>query len=131
MMFGTKSEKIAREVEQLELKLEELETGETSRPPAAAPTSSTPRKNYLFAGSDAGGQRAAAIYSLLGSAKLNDIDPELYLRHVLERIADHPVKGWGTLIHDVLRHAGSRSPLQECEKRAGAPIQAMRLSWHS
>jgi hypothetical protein len=49
------------------------------------------RKNYLFAGSDAGGERAAAIYSLLGSAKLNGVDPELYLRHVLERIADHPV----------------------------------------
>jgi transposase len=49
------------------------------------------RKNYLFAGSDAGGQRAAAIYSLLGSAKLNRLDPELYLRYVLERIADHPV----------------------------------------
>jgi transposase len=49
------------------------------------------RKNYLFAGSDAGGERAAAIYSLLGSAKLNHLDPELYLRHVLERIADHPV----------------------------------------
>ena len=41
MMFGTKSEKIAREVEQLELKLEELETGEAARPPAAAPTGST------------------------------------------------------------------------------------------
>src|SRR6476620_10827849 len=38
------------------------------------------RKNYLFAGSDAGGQRAAAIYSLIGSAKLNGIDPEGYLR---------------------------------------------------
>jgi hypothetical protein len=37
------------------------------------------RKNYLFAGSDAGGERAAAIYSLLGSAKLNDLDPELYI----------------------------------------------------
>ena len=46
---------------------------------------------YLFAGSDAGGERAAAIYSLLGTAKLNGLDPELYLRHVLERIADHPV----------------------------------------
>src|SRR6202167_3115964 len=44
MMFGTNSEKIAREVEQLELKLEELETGEAARPPAAAPTSSTPRR---------------------------------------------------------------------------------------
>jgi hypothetical protein len=49
------------------------------------------RKNYLFAGSDQGGERAAAIYSLLGTAKLNGLDPELYLRHVLERIADHPI----------------------------------------
>ncbi len=49
------------------------------------------RKNFLFAGSDAGGERAAAIYSLLGSAKLNGLDSELYLHHVLERIADHHV----------------------------------------
>jgi len=49
------------------------------------------RKNLLFAGSDAGGERAAAIYSLLGSAKLNGLDPEIYLQHVLERIADHPI----------------------------------------
>ena len=41
------------------------------------------RKNYLFCGSDAGGERAAAIYSLLGSAKLNGLDPEIYLQHVL------------------------------------------------
>jgi transposase len=49
------------------------------------------RKNYLFAGSDAGGERAAAIYSLLGSAKLNGIDPEAYVAMVLRRIADHPI----------------------------------------
>jgi transposase len=49
------------------------------------------RKNYLFAGSDAGGERAAAIYSLLGSAKLNGIDPEAYMTAVLRRIADHPI----------------------------------------
>jgi transposase len=49
------------------------------------------RKNYLFAGSDAGGERAAALYSLIGSAKLNGVDPEAYLRHVLTRIADHPI----------------------------------------
>lgn len=49
------------------------------------------RKNYLFAGSDAGGDRAAAIYSLVGTAKLNGLDPERYLREVLTRIADHPV----------------------------------------
>jgi hypothetical protein len=48
------------------------------------------RKNYLFAGSDRGGERAAAIYSLLGSAKLNGLDPEAYLSNLLARIADHP-----------------------------------------
>jgi hypothetical protein len=49
------------------------------------------RKNFLFAGSDGGGESAAAIYSLIGSAKLNGIDPESYLRNVLSRIAEHPV----------------------------------------
>ena len=49
------------------------------------------RKNYLFAGSDAGGERAAVIYSLIGTAKLNGLDPESYLRDVLSRIADHPI----------------------------------------
>jgi transposase len=50
------------------------------------------RKNFLFAGSDDGGERAAAIYTLTGSAKLNGLDPELYLRQVLERIAEHPIQ---------------------------------------
>ena len=50
------------------------------------------RKNYLFAGSDAGGERAAILYSLIGSAKLNGLDPERYLRDVLTRIADHPIR---------------------------------------
>ena len=49
------------------------------------------RKNWLFAGSDAGGKRAAAIYSLIQTAKLNGIDPEAYLRQILGCIADHPV----------------------------------------
>jgi len=49
------------------------------------------RRNYLFAGSDTGGESAAAIYSLIGTAKLNDVEPEAYLREVLSRIADHPV----------------------------------------
>jgi transposase len=49
------------------------------------------RKNYLFCGSDNGGERAAAIYSLIGTAKLNGLDPEAYLRHVLNIIADHSI----------------------------------------
>ena len=49
------------------------------------------RRNYLFAGADSGGERAAAIYSLIGTAKLNGVDPEAWLRHVLAHIADHPV----------------------------------------
>ena len=49
------------------------------------------RRSYLFAGSDAGGERAAAMYSLIGSCKLSGIDPERYLRYVFERIADHPI----------------------------------------
>jgi transposase len=49
------------------------------------------RKNFLFVGSDCGGERAAAMYSLIGSAKLNGLDPERYLRTVLASIADYPV----------------------------------------
>ena len=56
------------------------------------------RKNFLFAGSDAGGDRAAAIYSLVGSAKLNDIDPEAYLRFVIERIADYRISELDNLL---------------------------------
>lgn len=50
------------------------------------------RKNYLFAGSDAGGRRAAAMYSLIETAKLNGINPQHYLTDVLTRIADHPAR---------------------------------------
>jgi transposase len=49
------------------------------------------RKNYLFAGSDAGGERAAAFYSLIGTAKLCCLDPEAYLRYVFEHIAEHAI----------------------------------------
>jgi hypothetical protein len=49
------------------------------------------RKNFLFLGSDNGGERAATLYSLLGTAKLNGINPQTYLTHVLTVIADHKV----------------------------------------
>jgi transposase len=50
------------------------------------------RKNWTFAGSDAGGRRAAAIYTLIETAKLNDIDPQAWLADVLARLHDHPAK---------------------------------------
>ena len=56
------------------------------------------RKNWLFAGANAGGERAAAVYTLTETAKLNALDPRDYLRQALERIADHPVRR----VHELL-----------------------------
>jgi transposase len=69
------------------------------------------RKNYLFAGSDAGGERAAAMYSLIGTAKLNGVDPEAYLRHVLERIADHPINRIAELLPWNVRLDAAAAPV--------------------
>jgi hypothetical protein len=49
------------------------------------------RKSWMFAGSDAGGERAAVFYSLFVTARLNNIDPQAWLGDVLARIADHPI----------------------------------------
>lgn len=71
------------------------------------------RKNYLFQGSDAGGEYAAAIYTLIGTAKLNDLDPEAYLSYVLSRIADHPMHRleellpWNTPVRIISRSSES------------------------
>ncbi|MGA7347001.1 MAG: transposase domain-containing protein, partial [Pseudolabrys sp.] len=56
------------------------------------------RRNWTFAGSDEGGRRAAAIYTLIATAKLNNIDPQAWLADVLARLPDHPAKR----IHDLL-----------------------------
>ena len=68
------------------------------------------RKNYLHFGSDGGGHSAAVIYTLLGTAKLNDIDPQAYLRYVLERIAEHPINRIDELL-----------PWMVADKLQGAP----------
>ncbi|MET3234502.1 UNVERIFIED_ORG: hypothetical protein ABIC54_006730 [Burkholderia sp. 1263] len=49
------------------------------------------KTEFLFTGADSGGERAAAMYSLIGSARINGVDPEAYLHYVIDRIADHPV----------------------------------------
>jgi transposase len=56
------------------------------------------RKNWTFAGSDEGGRRAAAIYTLIETAKLNDIDPQAWLADVLARLPDHSAKRIGDLL---------------------------------
>jgi transposase len=49
------------------------------------------RKNYLFAGSDEGGRRAAILYTLIGTARLNGVDPQAWLTDVIARIAEYPI----------------------------------------
>ena len=56
------------------------------------------RKSWLFAGSDRGGERAAAIYSLIVTARLNDVDPRAWLADVLRRIADQPASRLADLL---------------------------------
>jgi transposase len=56
------------------------------------------RRNWTFCGSDAGGHRAAAIYTLIETAKLNDVDPQAWLADVLARLPDHPAKR----VHELL-----------------------------
>jgi transposase len=50
------------------------------------------RKSWLFCGSDRAGERAAVMYSLIVTAKMNDVDPQAWLADVLARIAQHPVQ---------------------------------------
>jgi transposase len=69
------------------------------------------RGNYLFMGSNAGGDRAASMYSLIETAKLNGLDPERYLREVLRRIADHPVHRIDELLPwNIASEHGASSP---------------------
>ena len=64
------------------------------------------RKAWLFAGSDRGGQRAAMMYTLIVTAKMNDVDPQAWLADVLARIADHPVHKLDELLPWIWKPAG-------------------------
>ena len=67
------------------------------------------RKNWTFAGSDAGGRRAAALYTLIETAKLNDVDPRAWLADVLMRLPAHPAKR----LHDLLPWNWTAGPVQQ------------------
>ena len=56
------------------------------------------RRNWTFAGSDAGGHRAAQLYTLIETAKLNRVDPQAWLADVLARLPDHPARGLDDLL---------------------------------
>ena len=76
------------------------------------------RKSWLFCGSDRGGQRAAVLYSLIVSAKLNDVDPQAWLADVLARIAAHPAQR----IDELLPWNWRRDPVDAVAARRTAPL---------
>ena len=78
------------------------------RPSAPYAVLALGRKSWLFAGSERGAERAAVMYTLIHTAKLNDVDPQAWLADVLARIADHPV------------HRARRTPAVELGGRTGA-----------
>jgi hypothetical protein len=92
------------------------------------------RNNRTFAGSDSGGRRAAAIYTLIETAKLNDVDPQAWLADVLARLQDHPAKRIAELLpcnwwlqQRAAPPLRSRAPLQRRSQRP--PPDAYGLSW--
>ena len=79
------------------------------------------RKNFLFMGSDSGGDRAACMYTLIGTAKLCGLNPQAYLQYVLERIADHSINRIDQLLpwnvasqlpQNASRHLTSKPPVK-------------------
>jgi hypothetical protein len=77
------------------------------------------RRAWLFAGSDRGGERAAVMYTLIATAKLNGIDPQAWLADVLRRIADHPASRAAALALD--KAPNIKPLLLEVRPYAGAP----------
>jgi transposase len=78
-------------------------TAATASAERELPTVAVGRRNWTFAGSDEGGRRAAALCTLVATAKLNDVDPQAWLADVLARMLDHPEKRVSGLPHNTAR----------------------------
>ena len=89
-------------------------------------------RTTCWPGTDAGGERAAAIYSLIGTAKLNGLDPEAYLREVLERVAEHTIDGVDELLPwtlaEALRKSSSFPSLPDLSSRRQDGVRRTLLS---
>ena len=71
-------------------------------------------RNWTFAGSDEGGRRAAAVYSLIETCKLNDVDPQAWLADVLAKLPDHPAKRSPNFCHGIGKPPRSPQPKPPC-----------------
>ena len=96
----------------------------TMRPSAPCAGSLSGAKSWLFAGSDRGGQRAAAMYSLIVTAKMNDIDPQAWLADVLARVAEPSRRPDLT---SCCRGTGARPPPSAARPEDGRPCGPHRM----
>ena len=87
------------------------------------------RRSWLFAGSDRGGERAAAIYTLIATAKLNGVDPQAWLVDVLRRIAGHPVDNLPELLPRNWQPPGPQTPRQPPDLRRRGPRRMLTKGW--
>jgi transposase len=89
------------------------------------------RKSWLFAGSERGAERAALMYTLIQTAKLNDVDPQAWLADVLARIADHPVNRVNELLQEMEPPCRNRPAISSSLNMSFSLSAMMRCCWRS
>jgi transposase len=86
------------------------------------------RRNWTFAGSDEGGRRAAAFYTLIATAKLNDVDRQAWLADVLAKVLDYPAKRVGDLLPWNWHAERRAAPDMASKSRRGSPLPRRAIS---